>query len=139
MSNCCSDVIGTDTVEVSLALLEVISFTYRNTFFPKEIKNISIEILLPETRPLIPWTIYRPSWNCKSKLDTDMSICQNNICQNKHMPEQQMHCSWWVSGQFMVSTNPGKSWNFFWNFGKVLEKSSTTVSVLFDSSPFGTC
>ena len=33
MSVSCSDVIGTDTMEVSLALLEVISVTYRNTFF----------------------------------------------------------------------------------------------------------
>ena len=60
MSMSCSDVIGTDTVEVSLALLEVISVTYRNTFFPKEIKNISIEIILPETKPLILGIICRP-------------------------------------------------------------------------------
>ena len=60
MSMSCSDVIGTDTVEVSLALLEVISVTYRNTFFPKEIKNISIEIILPETKPLILRIICRP-------------------------------------------------------------------------------
>ena len=56
----CSDVIGTETVEVLLAILEVISVTYKNTFFPKEIENILVEILLPKTKPLIVGIIYRP-------------------------------------------------------------------------------
>ena len=34
----CSDVIGTETVEVLLAILEVISVTYKNTFFRRKSK-----------------------------------------------------------------------------------------------------
>ena len=49
----CSDVIGTETAEVSLSALEVILVTYENTFFLKEIENIFLEILLPKTKPLV--------------------------------------------------------------------------------------
>ena len=76
----CSDVIGTRTVEVSLAILEVISVTYKN-FLPKEIENIFVEILLPKTKPLIVGIIYRPPNQSNfleiisanfDKIDTDM-------------------------------------------------------------------
>ena len=76
----CSDVIGTRTVEVSLAILEVISVTYKN-FLPKEIENIFVEILLPKTKPLIVGIIYRALNQSNfleimnanfDKLDTDM-------------------------------------------------------------------
>ena len=76
----CSDVIGTRTVEVSLAILEVISVTYKN-FFPKKIENILVEILLPKIKPLTVGIIYRPPNQSNfleiinanfDKLDTDM-------------------------------------------------------------------
>ena len=34
----CSDVIGTEMVELSLAILEVISVTFKNNFFPRKSK-----------------------------------------------------------------------------------------------------
>ena len=77
----CSDVIGTKTLEVSLAVLEVIWITYKNTFFAKEIENIFVEILLPKAKPLIVRIIYRSPSQSNipeiinanlDKLDTDM-------------------------------------------------------------------
>ena len=56
----CSDVIGTEMVEVSLAILKVISITYKNTFFQVKIENIFVEIILPKTKSLIVGIIYRP-------------------------------------------------------------------------------
>ena len=41
-------------------LLEVISVTYKKHFFPREIENIFVEILLPKTKLLIVGIIYRP-------------------------------------------------------------------------------
>ena len=55
-----SDVIGTETVEVSLAILKVMSVTYKNTFPAKEIGKIFVEILLPKTKSPIVGIIYRP-------------------------------------------------------------------------------
>ena len=57
----CSDVIGTELVEVPLATLEVTKVTLKNIFFPKKIENSLVEILLPKTKPLIVGTINRPS------------------------------------------------------------------------------
>ena len=41
-------------------LLEVISVMYKKHFFPREIKNIFVEILLPKAKLLIVGIIYRP-------------------------------------------------------------------------------
>ena len=46
----CSDVTGTEMVEVFLAILEVILVLYKN----------AVEILLTKTKPLIVGIIYRP-------------------------------------------------------------------------------
>ena len=76
----CSNVIGTETVEVSLLILGVISVTYKNTFFRKKSK-IFCWIFLPKTKPLIVGIIYRPPNQSNFpeiinanffKLDTDM-------------------------------------------------------------------
>ena len=56
----CSDVIGTETMELSIAIFKVILVTYKDAFFEREIKNIFNEILLPKTKPLIVGIIYRP-------------------------------------------------------------------------------
>ena len=56
----CSDVIGRETLEVLLTTLEVMQVTCRQHFFPKEIEQFFVEILLPKTKPLIVGIIYRP-------------------------------------------------------------------------------
>ena len=55
----CSDVIGTEAVEVSLDILEVIPVTYLNAFFRGKSKSF-VEIILSKTKPLIVGIIYRP-------------------------------------------------------------------------------
>ena len=76
----CSDLIGTETVEVLLVILEVILVTYKNAFL-RETENIFVEILLPKTKPQIVGIIYRPPNQSNffeiiitnfDKLDTDM-------------------------------------------------------------------
>ena len=52
--------LGTEPVEVSLAILEVILVANKNAFFPREIENILVEIILLKTKPPIVWIIYRP-------------------------------------------------------------------------------
>ena len=44
ISMICSDVIGTETAEVSLALLEVISATYKNAFCRRKLKIFSLKL-----------------------------------------------------------------------------------------------
>ena len=39
----CSDVIGTETVEVSLAILKMISVTYKDTFFRRKSKTFLLK------------------------------------------------------------------------------------------------
>ena len=46
--------LGTEPVEVSLAILEVILVANKNAFFPREIENILVELT-----PIV-WIIYRP-------------------------------------------------------------------------------
>ena len=41
-------------------MLEVILVTNKNAFFPREIENISAEVILLKTKPLIVWIIYKP-------------------------------------------------------------------------------
>ena len=55
----CSDVIGTETVEVSLAILEMISATYKNTFFQRKSKIFLLKFFLPKTNALIVGIRYR--------------------------------------------------------------------------------
>ena len=55
----CSDVIGTETVEVSFAILEVISVTYKSIFSEGN-RIYFVEIRLPKTKPLILEIIYGP-------------------------------------------------------------------------------
>ena len=45
--------LGTEPVEVSLAILEVILVANKNAFFPREIENILVEIILLKTKPPI--------------------------------------------------------------------------------------
>ena len=76
----CSDVIGTETVEVSFAILEVISVTYKSIFSEGN-RIYFVEIRLPKTKPLILEIIYGPPNQSNfleitnanfDKLDTDM-------------------------------------------------------------------
>ena len=57
----CSDMIETETAEVLLAILEVISVTYKNTFFRRKSKILMVQTLLTKTKPLIVGIIYRPT------------------------------------------------------------------------------
>ena len=56
----CSDMIGTEKMWVSLAILEVISLSYKNASFPRKIENIFVEILFPKIKLQIVGIIYRP-------------------------------------------------------------------------------
>ena len=56
----CSDVIGTETVQVLLATLEVISVTYKNIVFRRKSEILLFKFFLPKTKPLIDRIIYRP-------------------------------------------------------------------------------
>ena len=56
----CSDVIGTETEQVLLATLEVISVTYKNIVFRRKSEILLFKFFLPKTKPLIDRIIYRP-------------------------------------------------------------------------------
>ena len=53
----CLDVIGTETVELSFAILEVILVTYKNTFFQRKSKILLLKFFF-KTKPLIVGIIY---------------------------------------------------------------------------------
>ena len=97
----CSDVIGTEAVEVSLDILEVIPVTYLNAFFRGKSKSF-VEIILSKTKPLIVGIIYRPDQSnfleiinanfYKLDSDTKESYILDDF-NIKYVPEQQVHCS----------------------------------------------
>ena len=69
------------------------------SYFPKDIENISFELILPNTKPIVVGTIYRPPNQANfmeifnenlSKVDTNkvetyiLGDFNINLCQNGH-------------------------------------------------------